>query len=228
MEHEETKIHWCNFTCTTSSNITCIWKTETQTRVTSTDSTTSNRRQRAAQSTQYSLGTKTAPRKPALYQQNPKWQVAECGRVFYWSKVGCCLEDYRAHVASWAVRNTWRTAQGRVSNGKSISNIGNMLLCAATLVVLLVIGRVEQNPGPGVEDGNCLQVLCSGCVNLISVVCKQMEHVIASYLRKIWDKMDWLFDGQHGFRPGYSCESQVITVYQDIADSLDNGSRPSI
>jgi hypothetical protein len=23
--------------------------------------------------------------------------------------------------------------------------------------------------------------------------------------------------------PGYLCESQVITVYQDIADSLDNG-----
>jgi hypothetical protein len=28
-----------------------------------------------------------------------------------------------------------------------------------------------------------------------------------------------------GFRPGYSCESQVITVCQDIADSLDNGGR---
>jgi hypothetical protein len=52
-----------------------------------------------------------------------------------------------------------------------------------------------------------------------------MEHVIASYLRKIWDKHNWLFDGQHGFRPGYSCENQLITVYQDIADSLDNGSR---
>jgi hypothetical protein len=52
-----------------------------------------------------------------------------------------------------------------------------------------------------------------------------MEHVIASYLRTIWDKKDWLFDGQHGFRPEYSCESQVITVYQDIADSLDNRSR---
>jgi hypothetical protein len=62
-------------------------------------------------------------------------------------------------------------------------------------------------------------------VSLTSVVCKKMEHVIASYLRKIWDKNDWLFDGQHGFRPGYSCESQVIRVYQDIADSLDNGSR---
>jgi hypothetical protein len=34
-----------------------------------------------------------------------------------------------------------------------------------------------------------------------------------------------LYEGQHGFRPGYSCESQVITVCQDIEDSLDNGER---
>ena len=32
-----------------------------------------------------------------------------------------------------------------------------------------------------------------------------------------------LYEGQHGFRPGYSCESQIITVSQDIADSLDEG-----
>ncbi len=31
----------------------------------------------------------------------------------------------------------------------------------------------------------------------------------------------WLYEGQHGFRPGYSCESQVVTVCQDIADSLN-------
>jgi hypothetical protein len=48
-----------------------------------------------------------------------------------------------------------------------------------------------------------------------------MEHVIAGYLRQVWDKNDTLYDGKHGFRPGYSCESQVITACQDIADSLD-------
>jgi hypothetical protein len=62
-------------------------------------------------------------------------------------------------------------------------------------------------------------------VSLTSVVCKQMEHVIASYLRKAWNKKDWLFEGQHAFRPRYSCESQVITVCQDTADALDNGGR---
>jgi hypothetical protein len=52
-----------------------------------------------------------------------------------------------------------------------------------------------------------------------------MEHVISSYLRKIWGDTNWLFEGQRGFRPRYLCESQVITVCQDIADSLDNGGR---
>jgi hypothetical protein len=66
-------------------------------------------------------------------------------------------------VGSWADRTAWRTVEGQVSNGKSISTIENMLLCAATQAVLLVIGGVEQNPGPGVEAGSCLQVLCSGC-----------------------------------------------------------------
>jgi hypothetical protein len=59
--------------------------------------------------------------------------------------------------------------------------------------------------------------------SLTSVVCKQLEHVIAGYLRQVWDKNDWLHEGQHGSRPGYSRERQVITVVQNIADSLDEG-----
>jgi hypothetical protein len=51
-----------------------------------------------------------------------------------------------------------------------------------------------------------------------------MEHV-ASYLKQVWVKNDWLYEGQHGFGPRYSCESQVIAIYQDIADSLDNGDK---
>jgi hypothetical protein len=55
------------------------------------------------------------------------------------------------------------------------------------------------------------------------VVCKQLEHVIVGYLRQVWDENDWFYEGQQGSRPGYSCESQVITVCQEIADSLDEG-----
>jgi hypothetical protein len=62
-------------------------------------------------------------------------------------------------------------------------------------------------------------------VSLTSVVCKQMEYVIAGYLRKVWEISGCLYEGQHGFRTGYPCESQVVTVCQDIADSLDEGVR---
>ena len=41
----------------------------------------------------------------------------------------------------------------------------------------------------------------------------------------MWDKNDWFYEGQHGFSPGYFYKSRVITVYQDIADSVDNGDK---
>ena len=62
-------------------------------------------------------------------------------------------------------------------------------------------------------------------VSLTSVVCKPMQHVIAGYTRQTWEKSGWLYKEQHVFRPGYSCESQLVTVCQDIADSLDEGGR---
>ena len=48
-----------------------------------------------------------------------------------------------------------------------------------------------------------------------------MEHVI----RQVGEMSRWLYGGQHGFRLWYSCESQVVTVCQVIADSLDEGVR---
>jgi hypothetical protein len=44
-----------------------------------------------------------------------------------------------------------------------MSYIGNMILYVAVLVLSLVIGGVEQNPGAGLEAENTVEVLCSGC-----------------------------------------------------------------
>ena len=62
-------------------------------------------------------------------------------------------------------------------------------------------------------------------VSLTSVVCKQMEHLISTYLRKHWNDLNWLHNCQHGFRGGYSCESQLVTVCQDLADGIDSNSQ---
>ena len=75
------------------------------------------------------------------------------------------------------------------------------------------------------KGGDRLLVTNYRPVSLTTVVCKQMEHVVASYLRQVWNKAGWLHEGQYALRPGYLCESQVITVCQDNADSLDNGDR---
>jgi len=44
---------------------------------------------------------------------------------------------------------------------------------------------------------------------LNSVVCKQWN---TPYLRQVWDTSKWLYEREHGFRPGYWCESQIVTV----------------
>jgi hypothetical protein len=49
-----------------------------------------------------------------------------------------------------------------------------------------------------------------------------LANYIAGYLRQVWDMKDWLYGGQYEFRPGYTCQSQVITVCKDM-DSLDDG-----
>ena len=52
-----------------------------------------------------------------------------------------------------------------------------------------------------------------------------MEHVPAAYIRQVWESRGWLYETEHGFRLGYSCESQIITICQDISDSLDEVAR---
>jgi hypothetical protein len=79
--------------------------------------------------------------------------------------MGCYLEDYRARVGTWAGRFSWRSAVGQATRGGNIYT-GPMILCAAVLAVLLVIGGVESNPGP---VDNIVQVLCNGCDKKLKV-----------------------------------------------------------
>jgi hypothetical protein len=60
-------------------------------------------------------------------------------------------------------------------------------------------------------------------VSLTSLLCKQMDHVLAGYLREVWEMSGWLYEGQQAFRPGYFCENPVVTVCQEISHSLEEG-----
>ena len=65
-------------------------------------------------------------------------------------------------------------------------------------------------------------------VSLTSVTCKLLEHVISRHLRYYFDRHNILTDRNHGFRTGHSCESQLLTITQDLLNSLEKGKQVDI
>jgi len=81
---------------------------------------------------------------------------------------------------------------------------------------------------PIYKGGDRLVVGNYRLVSLTSLVCKQVKRIIAGYLTEDCEVSGWLCDGQYGFRSGYSCEHQLVTVRQDIVDSLNEGVRTDV
>ena len=78
--------------------------------------------------------------------------------------MGCYLEDYRAMVGSWAGGVSWRGVPRRGdADGKTDEHLALTVLSSAVLAMLLIIGGVDQNPGPVGEVQNTVRLLCTGC-----------------------------------------------------------------
>jgi hypothetical protein len=58
-------------------------------------------------------------------------------------------------------------------------------------------------------------------VSLTSICCKLMEHVIVSRTLSHLEQHNILHDCQHGFRAKRSCETQLLTLTHELAQSLD-------
>jgi hypothetical protein len=59
-------------------------------------------------------------------------------------------------------------------------------------------------------------------ISLTSIPCKMLEHVVLHYLNETLDNV--LYNRQHGFRKGLSCETQLCATYHDLAKAIENGS----
>ena len=57
-------------------------------------------------------------------------------------------------------------------------------------------------------------------ISLTCVLCKVMEHTIASNLTKHLNKHNILYDLQHGLRQKRSCETQLIQLVEDLGRQL--------
>ena len=60
-------------------------------------------------------------------------------------------------------------------------------------------------------------------VSLTCILCKTLEHIIASSLTKHFGKHNILYDLQHGFRERRSCETQLIQLEEDLAQNSTSG-----
>ena len=54
-------------------------------------------------------------------------------------------------------------------------------------------------------------------ISLTCILCKVLEHIIASQLVKHMNSHDLLYELQHGFRENRSCETQLIMLVEDLA-----------
>ena len=67
----------------------------------------------------------------------------------------------------------------------------------------------QANVAPIFKKGSKLQAVN---YHLVSLTCKLFEHILAHL-----EDHKILTDLQHGFRSGRSCETQLVTTFQDLA-----------
>ena len=60
-------------------------------------------------------------------------------------------------------------------------------------------------------------------ISLTSVPCKILEHIICRHVMSHLEKNKILTNLNHGFRSGYSTETQLLTTTTDLLNSFDNG-----
>ena len=79
------------------------------------------------------------------------------------------------------------------------------------------VGKIVPVPKKGPSS------LCSSYrpISLTSVCSKLMEHVIYSNIVKFLVSNNFFHSSQHGFRSGFSCDTQLALFYHDISSSLD-------
>ena len=65
-------------------------------------------------------------------------------------------------------------------------------------------------------------------ISLTSVPCKILEHIICRHIFTHLESNKILTSLNHGFRSGYSCETQLLTTANDLVTSFDNNKQVDV
>ena len=75
----------------------------------------------------------------------------------------------------------------------------------------------QANVAPIFKKGSKLHAVNYRPVSLTCITCKLFEHIICKHILAHLEDHTILTDLQHGFRSGRSCETQLVTIFQDLA-----------
>ena len=65
-------------------------------------------------------------------------------------------------------------------------------------------------------------------ISLTCILCKVLEHILASNIVRHLDGQDLMYDLQHGFREKRSCETQLIMLVEDLARNAGFGKQTDL
>ena len=65
-------------------------------------------------------------------------------------------------------------------------------------------------------------------ISLTCILCKVLEHIITTNIVSHMDKYNLLYDLQHGFRSKRSCETQLVTLIEDLMRNCTAGSQTDL
>ena len=65
-------------------------------------------------------------------------------------------------------------------------------------------------------------------ISLTCILCKVLEHIVASNLVTHLDSRQLLYDLQHGFRSKISCETQLVMLVEDLSRNAIKGQQTDL
>ena len=65
-------------------------------------------------------------------------------------------------------------------------------------------------------------------VSLTSICSKILEHILVKHMLVHFETHNILKDCQHGFRSRRSCETQLVTFIQELADNMPGGGQTDV
>ena len=87
---------------------------------------------------------------------------------------------------------------------------------------------LQANINPLFKKGNTNLAVNYRPVSLTCVCCKLLEHIIYSHVMGHLQTNNLLSVNQHGFRSGFSCETQLILTVHDLLESFEHKHRVDI